>query len=68
MIGDAFLFAGAIMMAFARNISELIIGRLLVGIGVGIASMTVPVFLAEQSPKQIRGSLVTTNNTLVTIG
>ena len=36
--------------------------------GVGIAAMVVPVYLAEISPTAIRGSIVTANNLLTTFG
>jgi len=37
-------------MAFAPEIYVLMIGRIIVGLGVGIASMVVPVYLSEVSP------------------
>ena len=36
-------------------------GRLLVGLGVGLASVTVPVYIAECAPPAIRATLVTVN-------
>jgi MFS family permease len=37
-------------MAFAPEIYVLMIGRFTVGIGVGIASMVIPVYLSEVAP------------------
>ncbi|GAB2210180.1 hypothetical protein Droror1_Dr00015440 [Drosera rotundifolia] len=36
-----------------------ILGRLLVGLGVGVASVTAPVYIAEASPTEVRGGLFT---------
>lgn len=43
-------------------------GRALVGLGVGLASVTVPIFIAECSPPARRASLVTVNVLLITLG
>ena len=44
------------------------IGRVIVGLGVGVASMIVPIYISEISPTEIRGKLVAVNNTMVTVG
>lgn len=44
------------------------IGRVLVGLGVGVASMVVPVILSEMSPIAIRGSVVACFCVAVTVG
>lgn len=43
-------------------------GRLLVGLGVGLASVTVPVYIAEAAPPGLRATLVTVNTLLITTG
>ncbi|XP_022741054.1 sugar transporter ERD6-like 6 isoform X2 [Durio zibethinus] len=48
--------------------SFLFMGRLLEGFGVGIISYTVPVYIAEISPQNMRGSLGSVNQLSVTIG
>lgn len=42
--------------------------RLVVGIGIGLASLTTPVYIAEASPSHIRGKLVTLNTLFITVG
>ncbi|KAM3238600.1 inositol transporter 1-like [Capsicum annuum] len=44
----------------------LILGRLLVGLGVGVASVTAPVYIAEASPSEIRRGLVSSNVLMIT--
>ncbi|XP_058106152.1 sugar transporter ERD6-like 6 isoform X2 [Magnolia sinica] len=48
--------------------SLLFIGRLLEGFGVGVISYTVPVYVAEIAPKDLRGSLGSAMQLSVTIG
>ncbi|ORX54566.1 general substrate transporter [Hesseltinella vesiculosa] len=59
---------GAVLIAAAPNYACLLIGRLVVGLGVGIASMIVPVFIGEVAPKDIRGRLTVLNTILCTFG
>ncbi len=58
----------AIGTALAPTISSLIVGRIIVGIAIGIASFTSPMYMSEISPTRIRGSLVSINQLAVTIG
>ena len=43
-------------------------GKAIVGVGIGVASMTTPIFIAEVAPPESRGSLVTVNNLFITGG
>jgi MFS family permease len=43
---------------FARNWWELFLYRLLMGVGIGPKSATIPIYIAEVAPASIRGSLV----------
>jgi len=69
LIIASFVFTiGAIMMAFTNGVIFLILGRLTVGIAIGYASMTVPIYIAEAAPSSIRGQLVTLNQLFITFG
>ncbi|KAM7500550.1 hypothetical protein LguiA_024964 [Lonicera macranthoides] len=68
LIADFLFFVGAIIMASAPNPASLIVGRVFVGLGVGMASMTAPLYISEASPAKIRGALVSTNGFLITGG
>ncbi|WJX80529.1 Integrin alpha chain-like protein (Alpha-int1) [Trifolium repens] len=68
LLADVIFILGAILMAAAPDPYVLIAGRLLVGLGVGIASVTAPVYIAEAAPSEIRGSLVSTNVLMITGG
>lgn len=60
--------AGSIILAFSWNYQTLVFGRIIVGVGIGIASLTTPMYIAEVAVPHMRGKLVTINALLVTIG
>ncbi|KAM8750340.1 proton myo-inositol cotransporter-like isoform 2-T2 [Acanthopagrus schlegelii] len=65
----SFIFTvGGIVLSIAPDKEVLLVGRIIVGFGIGIASMTVPVYIAEVSPPQQRGQLVTINSLFITGG
>ncbi|CAL1532975.1 unnamed protein product [Lymnaea stagnalis] len=65
----SFVFtAGAVVLAFASNVTMLVIGRVILGIGIGFASMTIPVYIAESAPVHLRGRMVTVNTLFITGG
>lgn len=68
LVADILFFVGAIVMAVAPAPWVIIIGRIFVGLGVGMASMTSPLYISEASPARIRGALVSTNGLLITGG
>ncbi|KAI4311923.1 hypothetical protein MLD38_036787 [Melastoma candidum] len=68
LLADIVFFVGAIVMAAAPAPWVIIVGRILVGLGVGMASMTSPLYISEASPARIRGALVSTNGLLITGG
>ncbi|KAJ3680015.1 hypothetical protein LUZ60_016293 [Juncus effusus] len=68
LLADLLFFIGAIIMASAPIPGIIILGRIFVGFGVGMASMTSPLYISEASPARIRGALVSTNGLLITGG
>ncbi|XP_072242521.1 proton myo-inositol cotransporter-like isoform X2 [Leuresthes tenuis] len=65
----SFIFSvGGIILSIAPDKVVLLVGRITVGLGIGIASMTVPVYIAEVSPSHLRGQLVTINSLFITGG
>ncbi|XVE50994.1 hypothetical protein DITRI_Ditri02bG0001800 [Diplodiscus trichospermus] len=68
LVADVLFFVGAIVMALSPAPWMIIVGRIFVGLGVGMASMTAPLYISEASPARIRGALVSTNGLLITGG
>jgi MFS transporter, SP family, arabinose:H+ symporter len=54
--------------ALSRSHTELIIYRLVGGIGVGMASIVSPLYISEVSPAKIRGSMVSLYQFAITLG
>ncbi|BGP56569.1 hypothetical protein JCM8202v2_004194 [Rhodotorula sphaerocarpa] len=69
IVTAAILFAlGALEQAAAQVYKEVILGRILVGVGVGLSSMTLPIYLAEIAPSKFRGRVVASLVVLITGG
>lgn len=54
--GISFLI-GASLNAAAQNLAMLILGRVMLGIGIGFGNQVVPLYLSEMAPTHIRGGL-----------
>jgi MFS transporter, SP family, xylose:H+ symportor len=65
----AFLFLiSSIAMAFSFNRDVFIFARFVAGIGVGMASMLSPLYIAEVAPANTRGRMVAINQLTIVIG
>ena len=58
----------AIGTAFSPSVTWLITGRVISGIGIGIASFISPMYIGELVPAKVRGSLVAVNMLAITTG
>ncbi|NUP16204.1 MAG: sugar porter family MFS transporter [Streptomyces sp.] len=61
-------FVGALAATLAPNTEVMVVARFVLGLAVGGASVTVPVYLAEISPAERRGALVTRNELMIVTG
>ncbi|CAA7263052.1 unnamed protein product [Cyclocybe aegerita] len=59
---------GSSFQAFARHISHIFIGRAIGGVGVGALSMLSPLYMAEISPPEVRGSLMALEQLSIVLG
>ncbi|SDS94574.1 MFS transporter, SP family, major inositol transporter [Pseudarthrobacter equi] len=65
----ALLFlAGAIGCAIAPNVTFMVAARIILGLGVGAAAVTCPLYLAEMAPAHLRGRMVTINELMIVTG
>ena len=68
IVSSLVFMAGAAAMALAPSISVLIVGRAIVGLGVGLASTVVPIYISECAPANFRGRLNVVNNVMICVG
>ncbi|MCZ4512030.1 sugar porter family MFS transporter [Streptomyces sp. ActVer] len=61
-------FIGALGCTLAPTTAVMVVARFVLGLAVGGASVTVPVYLAEISPAERRGALVTRNELMIVSG
>ncbi|MDQ0851482.1 major inositol transporter-like SP family MFS transporter [Arthrobacter sp. B3I9] len=64
----AVFLVGTLACTFAPNTVVMILARFVLGLAVGGASVTVPVYLAEVSPSARRGRIVTRNELMIVTG
>ncbi|CAN1232879.1 Sugar transporter ERD6-like 5 [Linum perenne] len=65
---EAFCIIGWLAIAFSQVPWCLDAGRLLVGYGMGLLSYVVPVFIAEITPKNLRGAFTTVHQLMICLG
>eukprot|EP00261_Vitis_vinifera_P037845 XP_019079088.1 PREDICTED: probable plastidic glucose transporter 1 isoform X2 [Vitis vinifera] len=53
------LILGALISAQAHSLDEILWGRFLVGLGIGVNTVLVPIYISEVAPTKYRGSLGT---------
>lgn len=68
MVAATIFALSSLAMAFAPALSFFIISRFVAGIGVGMASMLSPMYIAEVSPAPIRGRMVALNQLAIVVG
>lgn len=65
---DILFVIGAVLQFLAGSVNSMIIGRLIMGLGVGVGSLCAPLYISELSPSKFRGRLVTINCLAITGG
>ena len=68
MLAAAIFFLSSLSMAIAPNLTFFILARFAAGIGVGMASMLSPMYIAEISPAEVRGRMVAINQLTIVLG
>jgi SP family galactose:H+ symporter-like MFS transporter len=69
LILSAILFvAGSLLCALAWSPESLIGGRIVLGLAIGVATFTAPLYLAEVAAENIRGAMVSLYQLMITIG
>ncbi|WP_274476044.1 sugar porter family MFS transporter [Mangrovimonas aestuarii] len=61
-------YGSGLPVLFPESVSMLVFFRILGGLGIGIASMNAPMYIAEIAPSEIRGKMVTYYQLAIVIG
>jgi sugar porter (SP) family MFS transporter len=67
-LAGAIALVGSVLASTAPNIEMLTAFRLIIGIGVGLSSSTVPTYLSELAPASLRGALGALNQIFIVLG
>jgi major inositol transporter-like SP family MFS transporter len=68
MVCAVLFLVGALGSATAPSLVPMVLARIVLGLAVGSASATVPLFLAEMAPANRRGRIVTINELMIVSG
>jgi len=68
LITSLIFIAGAVVCSAAGSIPVLIVGRVVVGAGIGLASSVVPLYISEIAPADARGWQVSLFQLAITVG
>jgi SP family galactose:H+ symporter-like MFS transporter len=68
LLSSIIFISGALFSAYSPTPSFLLASRIFLGLAVGIASFSAPLYLSEVAPKSARGGLISTYQLMITIG
>ena len=68
ILGAVLFVGGSVLCGLAPTPEVLIAGRLVLGVAIGLASFTAPLYLAEVAPESIRGAMISIYQLMITIG
>jgi MFS transporter, SP family, sugar:H+ symporter len=68
LLGAVMFLVSSVGSALTFSVPDLIVWRVLGGLGIGIASVVAPAYIAEVAPRQIRGSLASLQQLAITLG
>ena len=68
LVSAVIFVLGSILCSISPSEHLLIGARLFLGVAVGVASFTAPLYLSEISPQKVRGSLISMYQLMITIG
>ncbi|WWC67425.1 uncharacterized protein I206_101333 [Kwoniella pini CBS 10737] len=67
-IADVFFTTGAVIIASSYSLAQIIVGRLVLGVGVGAAALIAPLYITELAPTAVRGRCIGINAFFIPFG
>ncbi|QGX91627.1 sugar porter family MFS transporter [Tatumella sp. TA1] len=68
LTGAVLFVIGSLWSAFSPDVTSLVCARVLLGLAVGFASYTAPLYIAEIAPERYRGSMISMYQMMLTTG
>jgi SP family galactose:H+ symporter-like MFS transporter len=68
LVSAVIFVIGSVVCALSPDAKILIFARFFLGIAIGVASFTAPLYLSEISPQRVRGSMISMYQLMITIG
>ncbi|KAI8908312.1 sugar transporter [Gorgonomyces haynaldii] len=68
VLGGSVFLGGAALQTFSQSLAVFYVGRVISGLSIGCLSMVAPLYISEASPAEIRGTMVTVQQFMITIG
>jgi SP family galactose:H+ symporter-like MFS transporter len=68
ILGAILFVVGSLFCAFSWDITSLMVARVVLGIAIGIATFTAPLYISEIAPPEKRGSMISTYQLMITVG
>lgn len=67
-LGSIWFIIGAIIQTTSFSFAQLVVGRFIGGLGVGLLSAVAPMYISEVAPPNIRGALLAMEGATIVIG
>jgi len=68
ILGGVLFVAGSLLSGAAWSPATLVAARLILGLAIGVATFTAPLYLAEVAEEHIRGAMISLYQLMITIG
>jgi MFS transporter, sugar porter (SP) family len=68
ILGGVLFVLGSLLSGGAWSPETLVAARLILGLAIGIATFTAPLYLAEVAPEYIRGAMISLYQLMITVG
>jgi sugar porter (SP) family MFS transporter len=68
MVAAVIVIIGTLAATFSPTFALLVVSRLIIGLGIGLSSSTVPTYLSELAPARLRGAMGALNQIFIVLG